>query len=156
MCALVSRVHMMFFTLIKGYTVSGNQGLHDKLNQIRLAFIDIQPYSFNRTRSQQRARPVTHPSRGHRVAQPEKLQLFRAQFRSLERASPTEGCLAGDFVWMFLLFLIRKRNSGILYVYWNYLLIIAQTFKRYYQQTLYRQNLDTTNSRQTTTRLDNS
>ena len=34
MCALVSRVHMMFFTLRKGYTVPGNQGIHDELNQI--------------------------------------------------------------------------------------------------------------------------
>ena len=34
MCALVSRVHMMFYTLRKGYTVPGNQGIHDKLNQI--------------------------------------------------------------------------------------------------------------------------
>ena len=30
MCALVSRVHMMFYILKNGYTVSGNQGVHDK------------------------------------------------------------------------------------------------------------------------------
>ena len=35
MCALVSRVQMMFYTLRKGYTVPGNQGIHDKLNKIR-------------------------------------------------------------------------------------------------------------------------
>ena len=33
-CTLVSRVHMMFYILTKGYTVFGNQGTHDKLNQI--------------------------------------------------------------------------------------------------------------------------
>ena len=37
MCALVSRVHMMFYVLIKKYTVPGNQGPHDKLNQIQIS-----------------------------------------------------------------------------------------------------------------------
>ena len=32
---LDSGVHMTFYVLTKGYTVSGNQGTHDKLNQIR-------------------------------------------------------------------------------------------------------------------------
>ena len=32
---LVFRVHMTYHILTKGYTVSGNQGTHDKLNQIR-------------------------------------------------------------------------------------------------------------------------
>ena len=32
MCTLVSRVHMTFYMLIKGYTVPGFQGTHDKLN----------------------------------------------------------------------------------------------------------------------------
>ena len=36
MYTLVSRVHMTFYVSAKGYTVSGNQGTHDKLNQIRL------------------------------------------------------------------------------------------------------------------------
>ena len=35
MCTLVFRVHMTFYSLTKGYTVPGNQGIHDKLNQIR-------------------------------------------------------------------------------------------------------------------------
>ena len=34
-CALVSRVHMMFYTLRKGYIAPGNQGIHDKLDQIQ-------------------------------------------------------------------------------------------------------------------------
>ena len=34
MFTLVSRVHMTFYILEKGYTVPGNQGTHDKLNQI--------------------------------------------------------------------------------------------------------------------------
>ena len=34
MFALVSRVHMMFYILRKRYTVSRNQGTHDKLNHI--------------------------------------------------------------------------------------------------------------------------
>ena len=36
MCALVSMVHMTFYILTKGYIVFGNQGTHDKLNQIEL------------------------------------------------------------------------------------------------------------------------
>ena len=35
MCTLVSKVHMTFYILTKGYTVYGNQGTHDKLNQIQ-------------------------------------------------------------------------------------------------------------------------
>ena len=35
LCILVSRVHMPFYILTKGYTVPGNQGTHDKLNQIQ-------------------------------------------------------------------------------------------------------------------------
>ena len=34
MCTLVSRVHMSFYALIKGYIVPGNQGTHDKLKRI--------------------------------------------------------------------------------------------------------------------------
>ena len=33
MCTLVSRVHMTLYILTKGYTVPGNKGTHDKLNQ---------------------------------------------------------------------------------------------------------------------------
>ena len=33
MCTLVSRVHIPFYKLFKGYTVPGNQSAHDKLNQ---------------------------------------------------------------------------------------------------------------------------
>ena len=40
MCAMVSRIHMMFYILIKGYTVPENQGTHDKYNQIQ----KYQPY----------------------------------------------------------------------------------------------------------------
>ena len=36
MCTLVSRVHMTFYIFIEGHTVPGNQGTHDKLNQIKL------------------------------------------------------------------------------------------------------------------------
>ena len=36
MCAMVSRVHMKFYILTKGYIVPGNHGTHDKLNQIPL------------------------------------------------------------------------------------------------------------------------
>ena len=32
---LASRVYMTFHTHTKGYTVSGNQGTHDELNQIQ-------------------------------------------------------------------------------------------------------------------------
>ena len=32
---LVSRVHMMFYILTRGDTVPGNQGTHEKPNQIR-------------------------------------------------------------------------------------------------------------------------
>ena len=39
MCALVSRVHMTFYILIKMYTVLGNQGIHDELNQRQNSFI---------------------------------------------------------------------------------------------------------------------
>ena len=35
MYTLVSRVHMTFYVLTKGYTVPENQGTYDKLNQIR-------------------------------------------------------------------------------------------------------------------------
>ena len=31
MCTLVSREHMTFYILTKGYTVTENQGTHDKL-----------------------------------------------------------------------------------------------------------------------------
>ena len=41
MCALVSRVRMMFYTLRKGYTVPGNQGIHDKLNQIQIIYLRL-------------------------------------------------------------------------------------------------------------------
>ena len=34
MCTLVSRVHMTFHILTKGYIAPGNQGTYDKLNQI--------------------------------------------------------------------------------------------------------------------------
>ena len=34
MNTLVSRVHMKFYILKKGYIVPENQGTHDKLNQI--------------------------------------------------------------------------------------------------------------------------
>ena len=37
-CTMVSRVHMTFCIIIKGYTVPGNQGTHDKLNQIQNMF----------------------------------------------------------------------------------------------------------------------
>ena len=37
MCTLVSRVHMSFYILTKEYTVSGNQGTHDKLNQVNFS-----------------------------------------------------------------------------------------------------------------------
>ena len=33
-CALVSRVHLTFYILTKGYMVPGNQGTQDKFNQI--------------------------------------------------------------------------------------------------------------------------
>ena len=33
-CTLVSRIHMPFHILTEGYTFPGNQGTHDKLNQI--------------------------------------------------------------------------------------------------------------------------
>ena len=35
MCIPVSWAHMTFYILTKGYTFPGNQGTHDKLNQIR-------------------------------------------------------------------------------------------------------------------------
>ena len=35
MRTLVYGVHMKFYMPKKGYTVPGNQGIHDKLNQIR-------------------------------------------------------------------------------------------------------------------------
>ena len=35
MYTLVSRVQMTFYTQTKGYRVPGNQGTHDKLNQIQ-------------------------------------------------------------------------------------------------------------------------
>ena len=44
MCTLVSRVHMTFYILKKGYIVPGNQGTFDKLNQICiLSFCSIFP-----------------------------------------------------------------------------------------------------------------
>ena len=39
MCILVSRVHMMFYILTKGYTIPGNRGKHDKLNQIQYFYL---------------------------------------------------------------------------------------------------------------------
>ena len=39
MCARVSRVHMTFHILTKRYTVPGNQGTHEKLNQIQFSGI---------------------------------------------------------------------------------------------------------------------
>ena len=36
-CTLVARVHMTLNILMKWYTVTGNQGTYDKLNQIRIA-----------------------------------------------------------------------------------------------------------------------
>ena len=41
MCALVSRVHKTFYILRKGFTVPGNQGTHDKLNQIFKFYLKI-------------------------------------------------------------------------------------------------------------------
>ena len=38
MGTLVSRVHLTFYILTKGYMVSGNLGTHDKLNQIRFVY----------------------------------------------------------------------------------------------------------------------
>ena len=38
MCTMVSRVHMTFDILTKGYIVPGNQGTYDKLNQIQKCF----------------------------------------------------------------------------------------------------------------------
>ena len=34
MCTLETRVYVKYFIVIKGYTVPGNQGTYDKLNQI--------------------------------------------------------------------------------------------------------------------------
>ena len=42
MCTLVSRVQMTFYILTKGHTVPGNQGTHDKLNQIQHFFKTIE------------------------------------------------------------------------------------------------------------------
>ena len=47
-CTLASRVHMTFYILTKRYTVPGNQGIHDKLNQIPIIvqiqfFLDTDP-----------------------------------------------------------------------------------------------------------------
>ena len=39
MYTLVSRAHMPFFIPRKGHTVTGNQGTHDKLNQIHLNLV---------------------------------------------------------------------------------------------------------------------
>ena len=33
--ALETRAHMPFYILTKGYTIPGNRGTHDKLNQIQ-------------------------------------------------------------------------------------------------------------------------
>ena len=38
MCNLVSRAHFTYYILRKGYTVPGNQGTNDKLNQIRILY----------------------------------------------------------------------------------------------------------------------
>ena len=35
MCTLVSRVHMTFYIPTIGYTLSGNQGKYDELDQVR-------------------------------------------------------------------------------------------------------------------------
>ena len=41
MCVLVSGVRMTFYIPTKRYTVPGNQGTYDKLNQIVIIFILI-------------------------------------------------------------------------------------------------------------------
>ena len=41
MCNMVSRVHMTFYILKKRHTVLGNQGTHDKLNQIRNCNLEL-------------------------------------------------------------------------------------------------------------------
>ena len=49
----VSKVHMMFYTLRKGHTVPGNQGIHDKLNEIqKIIVVDISLHPLSITISQ--------------------------------------------------------------------------------------------------------